>query len=494
MSDPIVVVGAGPGGLATALQLAHAGLKVTVLERQNYLGGRTSAIQMDGFRFDRGPTFFLYPRILEEIYSSLGLNLFEEIPMKRLDPQYRLVFGSGGQIDATPNLEELQRQVAALSPKDAAAIPNFMKDNHHKLERFAPILENEFSSWKQLFSWKMLSLLPLLRVHKSLERDLASFFKDERVRLAFSFQSKYLGMSPFQCPSLFTILSFLEYEHGVFHPYGGCAQVSHKMGELAQKLGVDIRLDEEVQELHFDGRTVVGVSTRNGRYPCRGLVINADFSRAMQRLVPNHLRPSWTDNKIARTRYSCSTYMLYLGLKGKVDLPHHLIYFSSDYKGNLDNITKHYRLSDDPSFYVQNACVTDPSLAPPDCSTLYVLVPVPHIHPSGDWEPDSAVLRRQVFEQLARVGLAGLEDRIVVEHSIGPRDWEAMEIHRGATFSMAHTLDQMLFMRPQNRFGDLKGVYLVGGSTHPGSGLPVIYSSSRISSRAILQDFGYSPT
>lgn len=494
MNDPIVIVGAGPGGLAAALQLAHAGLKVTILERQNYVGGRTSSIEIDGFRFDRGPTFFLYPRILQEIYASMGRNLMEEIPMKRLDPQYRLVFGSGGQIEATPDLEELQRQVARLSPRDASAIPHFLADNRHKLERFAPILENEFSSWKQLLSWKMLSLLPLLRVHKSLERDLASFFKDERVRLAFSFQSKYLGMSPFQCPSLFTILSFLEYEHGVFHPYGGCAQVSQKMAELALAMGVEIRLDEEVQELDFQGRRVVGVGTNRGRYACKGLVINADFSRAMQRLVPNHLRPTWSDRKIARTRYSCSTSMMYLGIKGQVDLPHHLIYFSRDYKGNLEDITRHYRLSEDPSFYVQNACVTDPSLAPPGCSTLYVLIPVPHIHPSGDWAPDSSQLRRQVFEQLAKVGVNDLQERIVVEHSIQPRDWEAMEIHRGATFSMAHTLDQMLFLRPQNRFHDLEGCYLVGGSTHPGSGLPVIYSSSRISTRAILRDLGYSRT
>lgn len=490
-NHPIIIVGAGPGGLATALQLAHAGFKVKLLERQNYIGGRTSWIDIDGFRFDRGPTFFLYPRILEEIYSSMGLDLFKEIPMKRLDPQYRLVFGSGGHIDATPDIAELERQVATVSPQDALSIRAFMEDNRVKLQRFAPILENEFSSWKQLLTWDMISLLPLLRAHKSLERDLATFFKDERIRLAFSFQSKYLGMSPFQCPSLFTILSFLEYEHGVYHPYGGCANVSNKMAELAQSMGVEICLDEEVQRLDFRGRKVTGVHTKKGSYPCSALVVNADFSRAMQRLVPNHLRPSWTDQKIAKTRYSCSTYMLYLGIKGSVDLPHHLIYFSSDYKGNLENITSKFQLSQDPSFYVQNACVTDPALAPPGCSTLYVLIPVPHIHPSGDWSPDPKVLRAQVFQQLAKVGVPDLEERVMVEHSICPRGWEAMEIHQGATFSMAHTLDQMLFLRPQNRFGDLEGVYLVGGSTHPGSGLPVIYSSSRISTRAILEDFGH---
>jgi len=484
----VVIIGAGPGGLAAALQLAHAGLKVTILERQPYVGGRTSALRDQGFTFDRGPTFFLYPRILEEIFTSLGRDLYQEVPMRRLDPQYRLVFGSGGAIDATPNVEELQRQVAALCPRDAQRIADFLKDNRVKLDRFAPILENEVSSWTQLLSPEMLKLLPLVKVHKSLEQDLASYFSDQRVRLAFSFQSKYLGMSPYQCPSLFSILSFLEYEYGVFHPLGGCARVSERMAEIAREMGVDLRLGEEVQALKFEGRRVVGATTSKAHYPCDALVINADFSRAMVRLVPNHLRPRWNNQKLGKTRFSCSTYMLYLGVRGHLDLPHHLIYFSRDYQQNLCDITQHYRLSEDPSFYLQSPCNTDPSLAPEGCSTLYCLIPTPHLHPNLDWKQEAPRMRALAYQQMARVGLTDLESRVVVEHQCTPEDWESMEIYRGATFSMAHTLDQMLFLRPQNRFSDLQGVYLVGGSTHPGSGLPVIYSSSRISSRALLKD------
>lgn len=491
MAKQVIIVGAGPGGLAAALLLAHAGLSVTILERQDYVGGRTSALRDQGFTFDRGPTFFLYPRILQEIFGILGRDLYTEVPMKKLDPQYRLVFGSGGQIDACGDVARLQAEVAKISPADAAQIVNFMSDNRTKLQRFAPILENEFSSWKQLLTPQMLALLPLLRAHRSLERDLRTFFQDPRVRLSFSFQSKYLGMSPFQCPSLFSILSFLEYEYGVFHPMGGCNRVSERMAEIAQEMGVDIRLKQDVQSLQFRGRKVTGVQTASGdTFPCDAMVINADFSRAMQRLVPNELRPTWNDNKIGRSKFSCSTFMLYLGVRGLDPVAHHSIYFSEDYEGNLNDITKNYRLSEDPSFYVQNASVTDPSLAPPGHSALYVLVPVPHLHPNLDWQVEGPRLRAKAIKQLEKIGIKNLEERIVVEHWFSPNDWEGMEIFRGATFSLSHTLDQMLFLRPQNRFGDLEGVYLVGGSTHPGSGLPVIYSSARITARALTRDLG----
>lgn len=490
MSKHVVIIGAGPGGLAAALQLANSGLRVTVLERQNYVGGRTSAIHDQGFTFDRGPTFFLYPRILQEIFASIGRDLYKEIPMKRLDPQYRLAFADGGRIDATPNVARLKEEVARICPRDANYVDAFLRDNRTKLDRFAPILENEFPCWKSLFTPQMLSLLPLLKVHRSLEQDLRSYFSDPRVRLSFSFQSKYLGMSPFQCPSLFTILSYLEYEYGVFHPMGGCNYVSVRMAEIAKEMGVDIRLNEEVRELRFQGRKVTGVVTERGLYETDAIVINADFSRAMLRLVPESLRPTWKNSKLGRTKFSCSTYMLYLGVKGEVDSPHHVIYFSSDYEQNLKDITNNYRLSPDPSFYLQNACVTDPGLAPPGCSALYCLIPVPHLHPNLDWRSEAPKLRKVAFEQMAKLGLKDLESRIVVEHQYTPDDWEAMEILRGATFSMAHTLDQMLFLRPQNRYQDLDGVYLVGGSTHPGSGLPVIYSSARITCRALTRDLG----
>ncbi len=487
----VVVVGAGPGGLAAALLLAQAGLEVQVVERLDRVGGRNSALEADGFRFDRGPTFFLYPRILQEIFAALGRDLFEEVAMVRLDPQYKLIFGAGGELLCTPNLLRMQSEIARLCPEDAPRLHNFMQENRAKLKGFAPILESPMEGWLDLFRWEVLRLLPMLRPWHAVDQDLRRYFSDPRVRLAFSFQSKYLGMSPFQCPSLFTILSFLEYEHGVFHPMGGCAAVCERMEQIAREMGVQFALGEEVEEVLCQGRRAHGVRTRSGSYWADALVINADFARAMTRLVPSSLRKRWSDHKIASRKFSCSTFMLYLGVQGSFpEIAHHTIYISHDYAGNLRDITRDYKLTADPSFYVQNASITDPSLAPPGHSALYCLFPVPHLHESIDWRSHKESFRKLALEQLKKIGLPDLSERIVTEQVFTPLDWEAMEVFRGATFSMAHNLGQMLHLRPHNRFEELDGVYLVGGGTHPGSGLPVIFSSARISSMLLCQDMG----
>jgi phytoene desaturase len=488
----VVIIGAGPGGLASAMLLAGAGYDVTVLERQPRVGGRTSTIGEDGFRFDLGPTFFLYPRVLESIFAAVGRSLHDEVPMVRLDPQYHLVFGGGGELKATPDVRRMEEAVAALSPHDAAQLPRFLADNRIKMDQFRSILESPFLRWRDLLSPQLMKVLPLLRPWLSLDGELRRYFHDPRIRLAMTFQSKYLGMSPFNCPSLFSILSFLEYEYGVFHPIGGCGEVSRAMARAAEDAGAKIHLDDEVQEILFQGRRAVGVRSRSGVHKADALVINADFARAMTRLVPDHLRRRWTDAKIARKRFSCSTFMLYLGIDGRYDdLAHHTIYLARDYLQNLSDIEANHVLSRDPSFYVQNACVTDPSLAPAGKSTLYVLLPVTHQHPNVDWEHEAPRFRKLALDQLSRIGLHDVRSRIRYEQMITPADWDrGHEIHLGATFNLAHSLSQMLHLRPRNRFEDLESVYLVGGGTHPGSGLPVIYESARITSRLLGQDLG----
>jgi phytoene desaturase len=476
--------------------LARAGLQVKVLERSSTVGGRTSSIHSNGFRFDLGPTFFLYPRVLAEIFQAVGRDLRDEVELVRLDPQYRIIFGAGGELPATPVVERMERAIAALSLADAASFRCFLADNRLKLAEFKTCLESPFCGWRDVLRWPILKLLPLLRPWLSLDQELARYFRDPRVRLAFSFQSKYLGMSPFKCPSLFSILSYLEYEYGVHHPIGGCGAVTQAMARIVTELGGEIRLDEPVLEVLFDRKRAVGVRTQEGCYRADAVIVNADFAHAMTRLVPNHLRNRWTDQRIARKRYSCSTFMMYLGIDGRFDhLDHHTIYMTRDYARNLGEIESRHLLSEEPSFYVQNACVTDPSLAPRGMSTLYVLVPVTHQHPNVDWGRERERFRKLVLRQLRREGIEDLERRIRFEHVITPADWEQQHhVYRGATFNLAHNLGQMLHLRPRNRFEDLDGVYLVGGGTHPGSGLPVIFESARITSRLLLEDLCSSAT
>ncbi len=491
----IVIIGAGPGGLAAAMLLARSGAQVTIVEKSARVGGRTATMEQDGFRFDIGPTFFLYPQVLKEIFAAAGYDLDRELPMHRLDPQYRLVFGSGGELLATPDVTRMKQAIAAISPEDAERFDAFLKHNRTKLSSFLPFLQSPFTSWRDLTKPQMMKLLPLLAPWRSLDSDLQVHFKDERIRLGFSFQSKYLGMSPFRCPSLFSILSFLEYEHGVFHPVGGCGSVTQVMARLAQQMGVEILLNEPVEQIETANGVATGVKTAHRSLKADAVVMNADFANAVRKLLPSVSRKRWTDARVASRRYSCSTFMLYLGIQGRYDnVSHHTIYLAKDYRKNLRDIERDHRISDDPSFYVQNACVTDPTLAPKGDSTLYVLVPVTHDTGSIDWVAETPRLRSLTLQQIRKIGFEGVEDRILTERVVSPADWRSeFDLHLGATFSMAHSLNQMLHLRPHNRFDDVERMYLVGGGTHPGSGLPVIFESARITARLLLDDLKLDP-
>ena len=489
-----IVIGAGPGGLAAAMVLAARGLRVTVLEKDRALGGRSRTLATpEGYRFDLGPTFFLYPRILEEIFASCGASLRDEVPMARLDPQYRLVFGGGDGpvLDATPDLARMEAEIAKLDPADARNLRPFMARNRAKLEAFRPVLERGFSSAADLLGRDMLKALPHLRPHLSVEAELRRFFRDPRTRLLFSFQTKYLGMSPFRCPSLFTILSFLEYEHGVFHPRGGCGAVAAAMARVAERLGAEIRLGTPVERIAFAGRRAVGVELGDSFLPADAVVMNADFAHAAPKLIPDALRRRWSDRRIASARYSCSTFMLYLGVEGRFpQIAHHTVLLADNYRRNLNEIEAGL-LPAEPSFYLHNPVATDPTMAPEGHSSLYLLVPVANLRGVTDWRAAAPAFRAEALRRLARLGLPDIESRIRYERMVTPDDWQdSFSVGYGATFNLSHDLRQMLNFRPGNRFGDTEGLYLVGGGTHPGSGLPVIYEGARISSNLLLRDLG----
>ena len=500
-SARVAIVGAGPGGLSVAMLLAAAGLEVTIFESQPVIGGRTRRLEAGPYAFDCGPTFFMMPYVLEEIFGAVGMATSDFVEMKRLDPMYRLLIGNDRgaaptQIDTTGDLRKMAARLEAVQPGDGDAFLRFIADNRRKLALMEPILRSPIRGLADLMNLDTMKVAPVLRPWESVYTHLARYFKSEESRLAMSFQSKYLGMSPFECPSLFSILPFIEYEYGVWHPIGGCNALTAAMAEACTRLGARVETASPVQRILFEGKRACGVVVGGEEQRFDHVVVNADATWAMKNLIPEALRTrGHKDAAIDAKRYSCSTFMLYLGMDGEIDLPHHTIYTSTKYRQNLADIGEG-RLSDDASFYVCNPSRIDPTLAPEGDSSLYVLVPTANLKAAADgapidWSKAAPGLREETLARLESVmGIPDAARRVKAEIMFTPDDWRAQNINHGATFNLAHNITQMLHWRPQHKLQGFENLWMVGGGTHPGSGLPVIFLASEITSRLLCAECG----
>lgn len=488
----VVIIGAGPGGLASAMILSAQGFTVEVLEKKSYVGGRCSAVKAGDYVFDLGPTFVMLPEVFQEVFALSGHKLSDYVDLRLLDPLYSLHYADGREFRVHFDKQELKKEIARLFPGDEKNYDIYFQAQKKKFDLMYPCLKLPYGKWYNYFRPKLIKASLYMNLFSSVYGVLAKYFKHEDLRIAMAFQAKYLGMSPWHCPGPFTILSYAEHAFGVFHPIGGVHKISEAMAEVAKKNGATIRLNCGVDKVLVENGKTKGVRLASGEELLADAVImNADFAQGMKDLVEKKDRPKTTDKKLAEYKYSCSTFMIYLGVKSKFPrFPHHNIFFSSNYKKNIDEIFAG-QLSPEPSFYIQNASVTDPQLAPEGKSTLYILVPVPNNTSKIDWETQKKPFRDLVLKMAGeKLGVNNLEELIEVERVVTPADWNSSaDVYNGAVFNLSHTIDQMLYLRPHNEFEEIPGMYIVGGGTHPGSGLPTILESGRITAEIIKQKF-----
>ncbi|MBW2522861.1 MAG: phytoene desaturase [Deltaproteobacteria bacterium] len=487
----VVVIGAGPGGLTAAMLLASHGYEVEVFEKDRTVGGRNQCIEVEGFKFDTGPTFLMMLFILEEMFVLCGRNVHQYLDIKSIDPLYRLKFGDGREFLPTRDANAMKEQISRLFPGNYKGYLDYMKYEREKFARLVPCLQVPYSDLSDFVHPRFLRAAPYLDAVSSLYSHLGKFFTDEELKLAFTFQAKYLGMSPWKCPGTFSIISYIEHDGGIHHPIGGLNRISHAMAKVVAEEGGQIHLDTPVDQVIVRGGRAVGVRLKDGaEVSADYVVMNTDFGHAMSHLVPRDAIKKWTPEKLKKKSVSCSGYLLYLGVdKIYEDVPHHSILFCSDYRRNVTEISDELGISEDPSIYVQNASVTDPTLAPEGQSTIYILVPIANNRAGIDWEAEKDRYRDKVLEIAEqRGGLTDLRKHIVAERMITPTQWETdFNVFDGAIFNLGHSIDQMLYFRPHNEFEEIESLYLVGGGTHPGSGLPTIYESGRISAAQILK-------
>ncbi|MFH1047110.1 MAG: phytoene desaturase family protein [Patescibacteria group bacterium] len=489
----IVVVGAGVGGLTTAALLAKRGYEVEVFERNNRVGGRCAAMDVGPYRFDTGPTFLMMKYILDDVFGELGLKSSDFMDFVHLDPMYRLYYPDGKTLDVTDDHDRMQENIARLFPSDAAGLKKLLKSEAKRFDVLSPCFIQDYSKFSHLFGRNLRRALPYIPVGQSVAGVLKRYFKSEDTQLAFMFQTKYLGMSPWKCPGAFTIIPYIEHAFGIYHITGGLAKIPEALAKAATQFGAKIHLNTPIRRIEVvDGAAKAVYLDDDWRVVADSIVINADFGQAMSQLMPSDALRKYTPKKLKKMRYSCSTFMLYLGLDCRYEhLAHHNIVFSNDYRQNIDEIFNG-RISVEPSFYVRDSSAIDSTVAPAGHSALYVLVPVPNQQTPIDWSAAKNDFRETVLNAVEqRLKLPGLRSHIKEERIITPHNWEHQHrVHYGATFNLAHNLGQMLWFRPHNEFEEARNIYLVGGGTHPGSGLPTIIESGWISAGLIAKRFG----
>ncbi len=488
----IIIVGAGPGGLAAGMILAHNNFEVKIYEREDKVGGRNRSININGYTFDTGPTFFMMKFIYDQLFEMIGRKSEDYLKFTKIDPMYRLNFSNNRVFDSTTNLEDMADQIEKTFPGESKGLMRFKEKERKRYQKLYKCLEKDYTHWWDFLRPQFIEALPILGIGKSLFSNLGNYFKPELIRLIFTFQSKYLGMSPWECPAGFTIIPYIEHEFGIYHVEGGLNQTSMAMANVFNEEGGNIKFSTEVKRLIIENRKVLGVELSNGEKDFADeVIINADFAYSMTHLIEKGELKKYSKKKLDEKKYSCSTFMIYLGIDKIYDLPHHNIYFADDYRGNIEDVFNRKEISKDFSFYVQNASIVDKTLAPKGKSTLYFLIPVPNNFSAIKWNEEKEKFKKMYLDGVInRMGITDLKEHIEVEKIITPSDWESeYNVYKGATFNLAHNLQQMLYFRPRNKFEELNNCYLVGGGTHPGSGLPTIYESGKISAKLIIEKY-----
>ena len=485
-----VVIGAGLGGIAAAGRLARTGYEVTVLEKRLQPGGRCGRLAHDGHLFDTGPTLYLMPRIFEETFRDLGSRVEDHLDLVQVSPTYRVHFHDGSSLDLCGDLVAMERQLEAIEPGAFAGLLHFLAGGnaayHTSLDSF---VGRNFHSLLEYFSP---ANIPLMFRVKALTRHysyVSRFFRDPRLRAAFSFQNMYLGLSPHDAMATYALLQYTEMAEGVWFPRGGMYRVIEALVSVAESLGVVFRMGAAAASIQVADGRATGVLTQDGEHiPADVVVANADLPYVYHELLPSDPAAA----RLARKRYTSSALMFYWGLTGGRDecLLHHNVFLADHaYRQSFDRIFRDHTLPDEPSFYVCAPSRTDPSQAPPDGDSLTVLVPVGRLDPArpADWAALRERAREAVFQGLARLGVCDLPSRIAFEHTCGPEDYrDDLNLFCGSAFSLSHNFLQVGYLRPHNVHARYGNLYFVGAGTHPGTGLPLVLLSARLVVERIL--------
>ncbi len=480
----VVIIGAGLGGLATACRLAKAGHAVTVLEQDEKVGGRCNTFSKDGYTFDTGPSLLMMLDALKEFYTTMGTSLEKELDLIRMQPNYQIRFDDKTVLTLTSDLADMLAQLERFEQGSSKRFMEFLSQSKKDYRiAWKHFINRNYDGVLDMV--KPSALLPGLQMNAlgKLYSRMSLVFNDPRLRAAFTFQSMYLGTSPYESPAVYSILTHTELMDGIYFPKGGMYKVAESLEKLARTHNVTIRTRTPVQRIIVENNKASGVLLQDGTTLVADVIIsNVDLPTTYERFLGRK-------KEARKLEVSSSCLLLYLGATQQFPrMLHHTVRLSGDYKQTFDDLFKRKTLPTALNYYVCIPTMTDPSLAPPGCSSMMVLLPVPNLEAPIDWTTNAPILRDRLIDSMEKdFGMKGLRESLVVSEMMTPDDFERrFGMHRGSAFGVSHGLFQSAAFRPNNVDPRIKNLYYVGASTNPGSGVPMVFIASKLVAERIL--------
>jgi phytoene desaturase len=487
-----LVIGAGIGGMATAIRLAQNGYRVTVVEKTQRAGGRCNIIEKEGHRFDTGPTLFLMPKLYQQAFAEIGERIEDHVELTRIDPTYQIHFDDDTQLRLTSDLKTMQDQLEAIESGSFTQYLRYLSEGQHHYKLSLPnVVQRSFEHWYQFFTLKNLLLILQLKAHKKHYNHIAKYFQDERLKVAFTFQNMYMGINPTEAPAIFSLMQYTELADGVWFPKGGMYSVIEALEKIARTWGVEFIFNTDVEKILVEHNRATGVLMERDQQLDADIVIaNADLPYVYRDMLPNDGISQRLDEK----KYGCSALVMLWGLdKPYPQIGPHNLFIAKDFRESFDALFDGRTIASEPSFYIHAPARVDPSMAPVGEDTLMVAFPIGHLvgDRSEDWPAIKQHCKTFALQRLKRLGITEMEEHIKFEINLTPEYWEnRYNLTKGSAHGLSHDLLQMGYMRPHNRHKRYKNLYFVGASTHPGTGLPTVLVSAKLVSERILREAG----
>lgn len=484
----VVVIGAGLGGLSTAMHLRGRGHDVVVLERGDVPGGRAGILRRDGYRFDTGPTVLTMIDIIADCFTAVGADMADHLKIFPVDPMYRAVFEDNSELRVWHGRERMAKEIRSFAGPDAAKqfhkfcdwltklyrleMPNFIDRNFNSLFSIA----NPLPPGIQLF---------MMGGFGKVANRVAKYFDDERLQRIFSFQSLYAGLAPQQALAIYCVITYMDTVAGVFQPVGGMHAIPQAMADAAELAGVEFRYGTEVDRIILEEGTSgrvrgVRLAGTGEMIEADAVVCNPDLPVAYRTLLPGTPMPLVA----RRGTYSPSCVVWHVGARGELPpgVGHHNIHFGQQWDQAFKALLKEGRRMPDPSILVSVPTYSDPTAAPEGCHSLFVLEPTPNLDGKVDWTRERHKVRDDLSQMIEKLGYP---IDIQVEELVDPTDWERMGMERGTPFALSHRFLQTGPFRPNNIDKRAPGLVFVGSSTLPGVGVPMVLISGRLAAERV---------